>query len=110
MATYLSEHFRAQAVGMAPLGRSADGRSVFKSFRPSVTQLSHLLTPFLDSVATAGDVLPLPRGIALALCASNNQLQLSLSPTYARRFRRVYGYIAEIKLVLFTPSQKNAFP
>ena len=30
--------------------------------------------------------------------ADNNQLQLQLSDTYAGRFRRCYGYVAEIKL------------
>ena len=82
----------------APFGKCADGRFVYKSFRPAITQLAHLMTPFLDSVATAGDVLPLPKGMTLSLCAANEQLQISLSETFARRFRRVFGFIAEIKL------------
>ena len=94
----LTECFRAQSEGQVPLGRAADGRSVYTPFRPSVVQLAHLVTPFLDEVNTEADTLPLPRGITLSLCAHNGQLQISLSATYARRFRRVYGYIAEIKL------------
>ena len=66
-------------------------------------QFSHLLTPFLDDIAKPCDVLPLPRGTTLSKCSFNGQLQISLSDTYARRFRRVYGYVADIKLVLPTP-------
>ena len=54
----------------------------------------------MDEVATAEDTLPLSRCITLSRCAANNQLQLSLAETFARRFRKAYGYIAEIKLGL----------
>ena len=90
--------FRAQSEGQVPLGKAANGRSVYTPFRPSVAQLAPLVTPFLDEVNKEADTLPLPRGITLSKCAHNGQLQISLSSTYARRFRRVFGYIAEIKL------------
>ena len=94
------EMFRAQAPGQLPFGKAADRRDVFKSFRPTVVQLAHLMTPFLDKVDTAADVLPLPKGISLSLCGENDQLRISLSEVYAKRFRRAYGYIGEIKLEL----------
>ena len=97
---YLMEMFRAQAPGQLPFGKAADRRDVFKSFRPTVVQLAHLMTPFLDKVDTAADVLPLPKGISLSLCGENDQLRISLSEVYAKRFRRAYGYIGEIKLEL----------
>ena len=94
----IAECFRPQEPEQPPFGRSADGRYVYKSFCPSVAQLAALLTPFLDERATAADALPIPRGFHLAKSTAYGQLQLSLSEAYARRFRRVFGYIGEIKL------------
>ena len=74
----LADCFRRQSPGQAPLGKSADGRFVYMSFRPTVFQQAHLMTPFLDERATAGDVLPIPRGFTLSKCAFNGQLQISL--------------------------------
>ena len=94
----MAECFRAQEQNQLPIGKSADGRSVFLPFCPSVLQLSHLVTPFLDQKATAQDLLPIPKGFVLARCAANGQLQIALGEAYARRFGRVFGYIGSIKL------------
>ena len=94
----LANCFRAQAEGQPPFGRSADGRNVFVSFRPSVIQFAQLVTPFLDETATSCDVLPISKGFTLSKCAANDQLQLSLSDVYTRRMRMLYGYVVEIKL------------
>ena len=90
--------FRPQEPNQPPFGKSADGRNVFASFCPSVVQFAHLLTPYLDGKATVAHALPIPKGFTLSLCAANEQLQLSLSDAYARRFTRVFGYIGKIKL------------
>ena len=103
LATMIAACFNDSAPQQLPLGRSRDGRDVFASFCPAVAQLALLLTPHLDGVATAGDVLPLPRGMSIVLNANNGQLQRILADVFARRFRRVYGYIGEIKLVLPSP-------
>ena len=67
-------------------------------FRPSVVQMAHLMTPFLDDKATVGDALPLPKGIQLIKCKANDQLQVMVSEVFSRRMRRVFGWIAELKL------------
>ena len=103
MNTMLDGCFKPQTQGQVPLGKAADGRFVYGSFKPSVVQFSHLLTPFLDGIDSPCDVLPLPRGMTLSKCDFNGQLQITLSDTYARRFRRVYGYVTEIKLDLTAP-------
>ena len=102
--TMLIERSRAQSAGQVAFGKAADGRAVYTPFRPSVVQLAHLVTPFLDEVNTVADTLPLPRGVTLAKCAFNKKLQISLSEVYARRFRMVFGYIAEIKLCCHLPN------
>ena len=88
--------FEATAPQQLPIGTSADGRHVYAPFRPTAAQLAHL-----DGIARAGDVLPLPNGMTLVKSGFDGQLQLILSETYARRLRRAYGYIGEIKLVWF---------
>ena len=63
-----------------------------------MVQLALLLAPHLDGFEAAGDALPLPRGMTIAKCADNGQLQLVLADAYARRLRRVFGYVGEVKL------------
>ena len=71
--------FRAQEANQLPLGRSDDGRNVYAPFRPTVIQLSRLLTPFLNDIAGLGDALPFPRGFTPSKCEASGQLQLARS-------------------------------
>ena len=98
MSDIAANCFRAQAPGQAPFGQAAGGLDVYAPFCPSVSQFSLMIPPFLDGKATLADVLPLSRGMSITKCEANNQLQLSLSDTFTRRMRRVYGYIGEMKL------------
>ena len=82
-------------------GRADGGLPVYASFRPSVAELAYFLTPHLDGKATVADALPLPKGMRIALNPVQKQLQLFLSETFARRMRKVYGHIGEIKLGWF---------
>ena len=94
----MAECFRPKDAASPVLGKSADGRNVYSPFCPSVLQLAQLVTPFLDNVATAAHLLPIPKGFVITRCEANQQLQLVLSEAYARRFGRVFGYIGAIKL------------
>ena len=95
----LTKCFRPSAPDQLPIGKAADGRQVFAPFRPSVLQQAQLMNPFLGEKATVADAIPFPPGISMAKCKANGQLQVFLSPPYAGRMRKVYGYIGEIKLV-----------
>ena len=97
----LAAFFNAAAPKQLPQGTCDDGRYVYASFRPSVAQLAHLLTPHLDGISTVAQAIPFPRGMRLIRNAWNNQLQLVVAEVYARRMRRAYGFIGELKLVWF---------
>ena len=94
----LSRYFTAASPQQLPLGKSADGRQVYHSFRPSAVQLALMMNPHLGGVATVADVLPLPRGMTIARNEGDRQLQLVLADCYTRHLRRVFGYVGEIKL------------
>ena len=52
----------------------------------------------MDTSVDLKTVLPLPEGLELGRSPEGTQLQLVLSPFFASKLRRVFGYIAEISL------------
>ena len=79
-------------------GFSASGQPVYTPFRPSCVYLANVLTSLAASSADPNLQLPLSDGMQLLPSAGNGQLQLHLDDIFARRHRRVYGYVGEIQL------------
>ena len=82
-----------------PIGTSTAGQAVFASLQPTVASLALTLTPALsDAAADLKAILPLPSGLELIRSPEGRQLQLRVSPFFASKLRRIYGYVAEIRL------------
>ena len=80
-----------------PFGLTAAGTAIRYPFQPSVASLAFSLTPALTDLNVDLDtVLPLPRGLSLIRSPEGAPLQLAMSPFFASKIRRVYGYVAEI--------------
>ena len=60
--------------------------------------MEHLLTPHLGGIAGQAYLLPLPPGMTLNKIDVDGQPQIGLGDSFARRMRRVFGYIGEIEL------------
>ena len=82
---------------MVPLGMTANGGIVLSSFQPSVASLAIVLGPHLKRNTDISNLFPLPAGLSLKR-SDTLQLQLRLAPFFARKLKRVFGYVAEIKL------------
>ena len=85
-------------VAPVPIGLAANGTPVFASFQPSVASLAISLTPHLKTLTDIGAVLPLPTGLQLVRSPDLKQIQLKIAPFFARKMKRVFGYVAEIVL------------
>lgn len=57
-----------------------------------------MLTPFFPNKKAVDHGHPLPQGMHLPHCTANVQLQLHLGPVFAKRMKRMFGYISEITL------------
>ena len=91
---------RATAAALAPLGILPSGRPVTDSFQPSAAQLALVLTPHLRIRSDVSDVLPLPAGLTLIRSPDAvHNAQLRMAPFFARKMKRVFGYVAEILLI-----------
>ena len=42
--------------------------------------------------------LPLPKGLQLVLSTDESQIQIRVAPLFAKKMKRTFGYVAEIKL------------
>ena len=82
----------------APIGITSGGVPVYAPFHPSVASLAVALTPFLHSAVGLASALPLPTGLELMRAPDDSQTQLKLSPFFASKLRRCFGYVGEIKL------------
>ena len=83
----------------AEIGRSASNRPAFAPYRPSVLSEASDLAALADSPEIQPEVItPVPDGMEFASNSATTKLQLQLNPMYARRFRRVFGYVCEIQL------------
>ena len=81
-----------------PIGILPSGTAVLASSQPTVASLSISLTPFLLTAVGLDTALPLPRGLTLIRSPDDKQTQLKLEPFFAKKLRRVFGYVAEITL------------
>ena len=77
-------------------GFTASGQPVYTPFRPSCIYLANALTTIAANSADPNLQLPLSDG--MQLLRGDGQLQLHLDDIFARRYRRVFGYIGEIQL------------
>ena len=84
------------------LGPKANGQPAYDYFRPSLLGFASKMVMAVyarDSAAMVpwGDSIPLADGMSSCRRSAEKQAPLSLMDTQALRFRRVYGYVAEIK-------------
>ena len=82
----------------APIGLTPAGAPVYAPFQPSVASLAALLTPFLRTAVGLDRALPLPAGLELIRAPDDSQTQLKPSSFFDSKNRRIFGYVAEIKL------------
>ena len=80
---------------VVPLGMSANGGIILSSFQPSVAALAIVLGPHLKRNTDISNLFPLPVGLSLKR-SDTLQIQLRLAPFFARKLKRVFGYVAEI--------------
>ena len=73
---------------------------MIRSFQPTVGSLAIALTPFVRNTHSLEGALPLPAGLSLIRSPDSlgHQIQLKVAPLFAKKMRRTFGYIAEIKL------------
>lgn len=72
------------------------GSRFLPPFRPSCVYLANALSTIDADSADPNVLLPLSDG--MQLLPGNGQLQLHLGDIFARRYRRVFGYVGEIQL------------
>ena len=76
------------------IGRAALNRPVYAPYLPSVLSQASDFTALADSPGIQPEVIiPVLDGRTFATNADTKQLQLVVDPMYARRFRRVFGYV-----------------
>ena len=82
------------------IGTTAEGMPVYKSFQPTAGALAVMLTPFVRNTHSLEGALPLPTGLKLQRSPDRvgHQIQLRTAPLFAKKMRRTFGYVAEIKL------------
>ena len=92
------------------LGPLYNGGDAFDFFRPSLLNLAATLSAAESAAGKTPaspkweDALPLPTGMRLYRRLRDHMPLLSLGPTHALRFRRIYGFVGEIKYVKDEPS------
>ena len=79
------------------IGHTAAGAAVFAPFRPTPLSLANTLNQVAAAGADPMRHAPLPPGMMFTH-AANTQLQLALTEPYARRHKRVFGFVGEIQL------------
>lgn len=86
--------------GRPRIGATAEGMPVHQSFQPTAGALAIMLTPFVRNSHSLEGVLPLPDGLKLTRSPDRvgHQIQLRTAPLFAKKMRRTFGYVAEIKL------------
>ena len=81
------------------LGLSALNRPAYSPYRSSVLSQAAAFTRQAASPEIQPEVIiPVPDGWSFAKNADTNQLHVSVGPLYARRSKRVFGYVGEIAL------------
>ena len=80
-----------------PVGFSAFIQPVYSPYRPTARQLANEIPRLLKSVVNVASSIPSTDGFEFR-GAANSQLQLTISGKYARRRRRVFGYVGDIQL------------
>ena len=80
-----------------PIGFTADNSPVFPPCRPTVRKLADQIPGWLRPGVDLATVIPVPAGFSF-IWGRNAQTQLVLSGAYARRFRRISGYVGDIQL------------
>ena len=100
------------AAGSPELGFDAGGPPVFGSYRPTVRSLAGRIPAWLRSGVNLLSAIPVPSGFSFGLGANPGkpQLQLTLDGGYARRYRRVFGYVGDIQLSVEARGTPHARP
>ena len=94
-------HVDARGKMRPEIGRTAINRPVYAPYRPSVLSEASGPAALADSPEIQPDVIiPVPDGVGFASNSATKQLQLQLNPMYARRFRRVPGYVGRFNFPL----------
>ena len=81
------------------LGLRANGAQAVRPYAPSLLQLSVELAEALADSPDLHDDIPIPAGMKLVKPTAHRQFQLELSEAFMSRFRRIYGYVGEIKMI-----------
>ena len=80
-----------------PIGVSAQNAPVYAPYRHTERQLASDLSRMISDGENVGAHIPAPDGVEFR-GASKSQLRLTISGNYARRRRRVFGYVGDIQL------------
>ena len=81
------------------IGRPTLNRPVFAPYRTSGLCIASEITHLGESPEVQVELrVPAPEGISFADNSATGQLQLEANPMYARRFRRVFGYVGGIQV------------
>ena len=81
-----------------PFGVDSSGKPVLAPFQPTAGSLAILLTPYLRNSLDLSAALPLPKGLQLMRSPDESQIQLRAAPLFARKMRRTFGYVGDIKM------------
>ena len=81
-----------------PIGVDLNGKPVLAPFQPTAGSLAILLAPYLRNSLDLSAALPLPKGLKLIRPPDATQIQLRVAPVFARKFRRTFGYVGDIKM------------
>ena len=82
---------------LAQLGRSQFGVMVTRYFRPTQKKLADLYCQAERTATPPNQAVPVPQGMSVEWVGRD--LTLTLSAEWAAQYRKVYGYIADIKLL-----------
>ena len=95
------------------LGPRFDGSDAYDYFRPSLITFASALAVVEAAPPTATvkweTCVPLPAGMWLHRRASDNMPLLSMADYHTARFRRVFGFVGEIKLIKDEPTDVIGF-
>ena len=82
------------------LGELANGRWAVRSYTPSLLSQSVQFQEALQDSPALCDDIPIPKGMQLTHPTDKRQCQLILDEAFASRFRKIFGYIGEIKMIV----------
>ena len=80
------------------LGERANGTFAVSSYMPSLLSQCVQFVEALEDSPDLNDDIPIPKGMKLVRASDKKQCQLILGQNFAQRFRKIYGYIGEIKI------------